>query len=290
MTERTPDRPRWVLGTLGPTQPHGIHLARRQRPRRPQRHLRRARRGLPGAGPRPGRRRRRRAARRDHLRHAQRQGGDLRARDALRGARPALAGDDLGHHHRRLRAHPVGAGHRGVLVLGAARPAARHRAQLRAGCRRAAARTSPSCPASPTASCRPTRTPGCPTPSASTTRRPRRWPGSSASSPTAGLVNIVGGCCGTTPEHIAAIAEASTQGVAAHAVGASRRRCACPGSSPASSTRTACSSTSASAPTSPGRPGSGASSRRTTTARRSASPASRSRPGRRSSTSTWTRG
>jgi len=29
---------------------------------------------------------------------------------------------------------------------------------------------------------------------------------------TAGLVNIVGGCCGTTPEHIAAIAEASTQG------------------------------------------------------------------------------
>jgi len=29
---------------------------------------------------------------------------------------------------------------------------------------------------------------------------------------TAGLVNIVGGCCGTTPPHIAAIAEASTQG------------------------------------------------------------------------------
>jgi 5-methyltetrahydrofolate--homocysteine methyltransferase len=29
---------------------------------------------------------------------------------------------------------------------------------------------------------------------------------------TAGLVNIVGGCCGTTPEHIAAIAKASTQG------------------------------------------------------------------------------
>ena len=29
-----------------------------------------------------------------------------------------------------------------------------------------------------------------------------------ASSPTSGFVNIVGGCCGTTPDHIAAIAEA----------------------------------------------------------------------------------
>ena len=43
---------------------------------------------------------------------------------------------------------------------------------------------------------------------------------------TAGLVNLVGGCCGTTPEHIAAIAEAST-GVAAHAV-RSRPACGCP--------------------------------------------------------------
>ena len=75
---------------------------------------------------------------------------------------------------------------------------------------------------------------------------------------TAGLVNIVGGCCGTTPAHIAAIAEASTQGAPRMPVGRARRRCGCRGSSPASSTRTACSSTSASAPTSPGRPGSAA--------------------------------
>ena len=35
-------------------------------------------------------------------------------------------------------------------------------------------------------------------------RKPARtWRGISASSPTTGLVNIVGGCCGTTPEHIA---------------------------------------------------------------------------------------
>ena len=33
-----------------------------------------------------------------------------------------------------------------------------------------------------------------------------------ASSPTSGFVNIVGGCCGTTPEHIAAIAEGGRDG------------------------------------------------------------------------------
>ena len=43
-------------------------------------------------------------------------------RDAVRGARPPLAGDDLGHDHRRVRAHPVRPGHRGVLELGAPRP------------------------------------------------------------------------------------------------------------------------------------------------------------------------
>ena len=69
---------------------------------------------------------------RDDLRHPQRQGRDLRRRDAVRGARPPLAGDRLGHDHRRLRPHAVRPGHRGVLELGAARPAARRRAQLRA--------------------------------------------------------------------------------------------------------------------------------------------------------------
>ena len=80
-------RPRWVMGALGPDDPHRVDLPGRQRPRRPQRHLRPARRGLHRAGARPRRRRRRRPHRRDDLRHPQRQGGDLRARDALRGAR-----------------------------------------------------------------------------------------------------------------------------------------------------------------------------------------------------------
>jgi 5-methyltetrahydrofolate--homocysteine methyltransferase len=68
----------------------------------------------------------------------------------------------------------------------------------------------------------------------------------------AGLINIVGGCCGTTPEHIRAIAEAMDlpprdpaevePGLAPVRTGAAEHR-----------TGTRCSSTSASAPTSPAR-------------------------------------
>ena len=51
--------------------------------------------------------------------------------------------------------------------------------------------------------CRP-----CPTSSAATTRARTSWPRCSAEFADAGLVNIVGGCCGTTPEHIRAIVRA----------------------------------------------------------------------------------
>ena len=67
-----------------------------------------------------------------------------------------------------------------------------------------------------------------------------------------GFVNLVGGCCGTTPAHIAAIAGA----VAARSAvppARSRPRCGSPASSRSRSTTTASSSTSASAPTSPAR-------------------------------------
>ncbi len=53
----------------------------------------------------------------------------------------------------------------------------------------------------------PTRTPGCPTPLVSTISTPtmakhiREWA-------QAGFLNIVGGCCGTTPQHIAAMSRA----------------------------------------------------------------------------------
>ena len=50
--------------------------------------------------------------------------------------------------------------------------------------------------------------PACPTSSAATTKARNSWPGCSAEFADAGLVNIVGGCCGTTPEHIRAIVRA----------------------------------------------------------------------------------
>ena len=229
--ERTPDRPRWVIGALGPTNTHRVDLARRQRPRQAQHHLRPAGRGLPRAGQRPGRRRRRPAAGRDDLRHPQREGRDLRARDALRGARPALAGDHLRHHHRRLGPHAVRPGHRGVLELGAARPAARGRPQLRARRRRDAALRRRAVPRRRHASSPATPTPACPTRSASTTRRPTRRPRCSSEFAGSGLVNLLGGCCGTTPEHIAAIAQAAKGKSRRASRPRSRRRCGCPASS-----------------------------------------------------------
>ena len=50
--------------------------------------------------------------------------------------------------------------------------------------------------------------PACPTSSAATTRAPNTWPRLLGEFADAGLVNVVGGCCGTTPEHIRAIARA----------------------------------------------------------------------------------
>ena len=116
-----------------PDDAHGLDLARRQRPGRAQRVLRPARRRLPDGRARPRRRRRRPADDRDDLRHPQRQGRDLRGRDALRGAGASLAGHHLRHHHRRLRSYALGPGHRGVLGLRTPRPPAGGRPQLRAG-------------------------------------------------------------------------------------------------------------------------------------------------------------
>ena len=113
-------------------QPHRLDFARRVESRLPRHHLRPAARGLRRAGARPDRRRRRHAADRDDLRHAQRQGGDLRHQRALRGARPRRAGDDLRHHHRPLRPPAVRADAGGVLEFGAARRAGHRRPQLRA--------------------------------------------------------------------------------------------------------------------------------------------------------------
>ena len=80
----------------------------------------------------PDRGRRRPAGDRDDLRHAQREGRDLRGRGRLRRARRPDAADHLGHDHRRLGPDALRPDRRGVLDLGRPRPADRGRAQLRA--------------------------------------------------------------------------------------------------------------------------------------------------------------
>ena len=66
---------------------HGVDLARRQRSRRAQRHVRRAGRRVSRGRGGVDRRRRRPAARRDGVRHAEREGGAVRDRAGVRRAR-----------------------------------------------------------------------------------------------------------------------------------------------------------------------------------------------------------
>ena len=114
------------------------------------------------------------------------------------------AAGHLRHHHRRLRAHALRADHRGLLEFDPARAAAVRRAQLRARRQAAAAvrrgagarrRYLRVCLSERRAAQRLRRV------RRDARERPRR---SCASSRESGLVNIVGGCCGTTPEHIRA--------------------------------------------------------------------------------------
>ncbi len=113
-------------------QPHRLDLARRRQSRLPRHHLRRIARGLWRAGQGPARGRRRPAAARDGVRHPQRQGGALRHRGAVRGARRLGPGHDIRHHHRPVGPHAVGPDAGGVLEFGAPCRAVLDRAQLRA--------------------------------------------------------------------------------------------------------------------------------------------------------------
>ena len=61
---------------------------------------------------------------------------------------------------------------------------------------------------SPTPTSPAIRTPGCRTPSASTTSIPPTPAATWREFAASGLVNVVGGCCGTTPDHVAAIVDA----------------------------------------------------------------------------------
>ena len=118
------------------------------------------------------------------------------------------AADHLGDDRRRVRPDAVGPDRRGVLAQHPPRrPAASSGSTARSG-RSSSASTSTSCRASPTGPSRPTRTPACRTSWAATTRRPRQMAEALGEWARHGLLNVAGGCCGSTPDHVAAIAAA----------------------------------------------------------------------------------
>ena len=195
----------FVAGAIGPLNVTLSHVARGRRRRLPRRHLRPGARGLRGADRRPRGRWGRPAPDRDDLRHAERQGGDRR-RPRRRAGDPAAGSRS---RPSTPRPQPLRTDRGGVLDLGRARGAADRRRELLARSRQMrpyvenlsrVAQTFVSA----------TRTPACRTSSACTTSMPAdtsRWLGEFARD---GLVNLVGGCCGTTPEHIRAIRARST--------------------------------------------------------------------------------
>ena len=193
------------------------------------------------------------AAHRDHLRHPQRQGRDLRGRDALRGA---AAGAGRSSSPARSPTRPGAPCPVRSPRPSGTRSATRGRSPSGSTARsvqQRCVRMSRSWPASPTPSSPATPTPGCPTRSASTTRRAEQMAEVVGEFAPAGLVNLVGGCCGTTPDHIAAIAAACTEAAARAGAGRPAGDALWPASSRSPSPRRRCSSTSASGPTSPGR-------------------------------------
>ena len=205
---REDGRPRFVAGALGPTNRTASISPDVANPGYRAITFDQLRDGLRRAGAGTAHRRRRSAADRNHLRHAQRQGRDLRHRRAVRGARRRGAGDDLRHHHRPLGAVAVGPDAGGVLERGATRLAGLGRIELRARRRADARAYRRAWRGSATRSFAPIRTPACRTSSGTITRGPEEMARHLGEFAETGLINIVGGCCGTTPEHISAIAEA----------------------------------------------------------------------------------
>ena len=162
--------------------------------------FRRFARRLRRAARRPDRRRRRYHPDRDDLRHAERQGGDLRLRGRFRRARRAPAGDDLRHDHRPFRPHAVRPDADRVLALGAPRQALHHRPQLRARRRARCARISPrSRDVADTFVCAYPNA-GLPNEFGLYDESPEEMAAQIGDFARAGLVNIVGGCCGSTPD------------------------------------------------------------------------------------------
>ena len=219
-TRRTPDQPRYVAGAIGPTNrtlslspdvndPAFRAVTLRRRCARP---TRRRSSGLLDGGV--------------DLLLIETIFDTLNAKAALvavrrgvRAARRRDPGDDLGHDHRSQRPDAVGPDRRGVLDLDRARAAVQRRPQLRA--RRRGHAPVPAGPVARSPTCFVSCYPNAGLPNAfggydetpeQMARRARR------ASPRAGLLNIIGGCCGTTPDHIRAMVAARARASTPRAV------------------------------------------------------------------------
>ncbi len=164
---------------------------------------------------------------RDDLRHAERQGGAVpRSRRCSRSSASA-ARDDLGHHHRPVRPHPVRPDADRVLALDAA-TSSRFSIGLNCalGAREMRAHLAEMSRVADTLVCAYPNA-GLPNEFGLYDESPEYMAGLVGEFAEAGLVNIVGGCCGTTPDHIRPSPRA-VEGIAPRA---------CPRSSPAAAVR-----------------------------------------------------
>ena len=125
-------RPRYVGGSVGPTNRTASISPDVNDPAARNVTFPGARRGVPRVRRGPDRRRRGHPARRDDLRHAQREGRDRRAGGGVRGDRRPAAARHLRDDHRRQRPHAQRPDGRGVLGEHPPREAAARRPQLRA--------------------------------------------------------------------------------------------------------------------------------------------------------------
>ena len=121
---------------------------------------------------------------------------------------PELAALDLVHRDRPQRPQPLRPDGRRVLALGRARASRSSSASTARSARRRCGRSSKTSRASPRPGWRAIRTRACRTRWARTTSSLGDTSRLLREFAQDGLVNVVGGCCGTTPEHVKAITDA----------------------------------------------------------------------------------
>ena len=197
---------RFVAGALGPTNRTASISPDVNNPGY-RAVLRRSAHRLWRAAARPDRRRRRHHPDRDDLRHAERQGGDLCNRGDFRREGHAPAGDDLRHDHRPFRPHAVRPDADRILALHPPRKTLHRRPELCAGAAAMRPHLAELSGVADTFTCAYPNA-GLPNAFGQYDESPEFMAAQIEDFAREGLVNVVGGCCGSTPEHIRAIAEA----------------------------------------------------------------------------------